>query len=57
MKKRLIGILLCGALVLSMVACGSKEGTKKEEAKTEETTKGNSGEATDKSMVLIWIQS
>ena len=31
-----------------MAACGSKEGTKKEEAKTEETTKGNSGEATDK---------
>ena len=48
MKKRLISILLCGALVLSMAACGSKEGTKKEEAKTEETTKGNSGEATDK---------
>lgn len=43
MKKRLISILLCGALVLSMAACGSKEGTKKEEAKTEETTKGNSG--------------
>lgn len=48
MKKRLISILLCGVLVLSMAACGSKEGTKKEEAKTEETTKGNSGEATDK---------
>ena len=48
MKKRLISILLCGALVLSMAACGSKEGAKKEETKTEETTKGNSGEATDK---------
>ena len=48
MKKRLISILLCGVLVLSLAACGSKEGTKKEEAKTEETTKGNSGEATDK---------
>ena len=47
-EKRLISILLCGALVLSMAACGSKEGTKKEEAKAEETTKGNSGEATDK---------
>lgn len=57
MKKRLISILLCGALVLSMAACGSKEGTKKEEAKTEETTKGNSGKQLIKSMVLIWIQS
>ena len=36
-----------------MAACGSKEGTKKEEAKAEETTKGIVGKQLIKSMVLI----
>ena len=57
MKKRLISILLCGALVLSMAACGSKEGAKKKKLKRKRQLKEIVGKQLIKSMVLIWIQS
>lgn len=49
MKKKLVSIMLCSAMVLSMAACGgSADEPKKEEPKTEDKTESEKPEAEDK---------
>ena len=57
MKKRLVSLLLCGAMALSLVACGGGEKESTEtttEATTEQTTETTENETTELSEEEAW---
>ena len=54
MKKRLLSMLLCAAMVAAMVVgCGSKEEAPAEDAATEESAEGKAGDVNGDGKIVV----